>query len=178
MELSTTLNEKIFISEADVFDQYSTISRLNACVTTNEQKSRIFLTPSYSTNPIEFDKKHEVLNLQLSAMFWTNWKRGTSFVLQTNPKWYRVCYATHNSFNEIRDFLTFIKPKKVHLNVMPVNDDQKKEMFNHVKLIQDEYLEKPKIEDKIETKKKFSFKRLRSMSNHRESDKLKSFKKL
>ena len=177
MELSTKLNEKIFIPEDDVFDQYTTISRLNACVTKNEQKSRIFLKPTFVSDRIKFDEKVDVLNLQLSAMFWTNWKRGTSFVLQTGKKSYRVCYATHNSCNEIRDFLTFIKPKKVNLNVLPLNNDQKQEMFNQIKSIQDQYVEKTsEIVNQVEPKKKFTFKR--RGSNRQDSYKMKSFKKL
>lgn len=167
MELSTKLNEKIFIHEAEVFEQYSSISRLCACVTANERQARIFLKPTFVSSTLKFDEK-DVMNLQLSAMFWKNWKRGTPFVLKTDKQSYRICYATHNSFNEIRDFLLFIKPKKIHLNVVPENADQKREMFKQLEAIKKLYLKEEKLEE--EKPKRFTFKRLRSRS-HREASK-------
>lgn len=175
MELSSKLNEKIFIHEADVYEQYSAISRLDACVTNYERKARIFLKPTFVASTLKFDER-EVMNLQLSAMFWTNWKRGAPFVLKTAKRSYRVCYATHNSFSEIRDFLLFIKPKKVHLNVLPGNALQKQEMFRQLKAIQNQYLEEEKKE--VETPKKFTFKRIRSMSSRHEAPNVEKKNKL
>jgi hypothetical protein len=176
MELSSKLSEKIFIHENDVFDQYSAISRLNACVTTNERKARIFLKPTFVTSTLKFDDQDEVLSLQLSAMFWANWKRGAPFSLETKKNSYRVCYATHNSLAEIRDFLTFLQPRKVHLNVVPESVEQKKEMLKQLKSIQDSYSEKET--QAAEPKKKFSFKRIRSMSSRKEAGSLAAEKKI
>jgi DNA repair metallo-beta-lactamase len=180
MQLSSKLKEKIFIHEAEVYEQYSLISLLDACVTTNERGTRIFLKPTFVTNSLhKFADKDVVMNLQLSAMFWTNWKQGAPFVLKTGQRSYRVCYATHNSFNEIRDFLLFIRPKKVYLNVVPDDVLQKRRMFKELETIQNQYLEgeKKKAEEVI-PQTKFSFKRLRSMSSRREAKTLNAEKKL
>jgi hypothetical protein len=177
IELCSKLNEQIFILENDVFDQYSSISRLNACITTNDRKARIFLKPTFVPNTLKIDEKYKVLKLQLSAMFWSNWKRDTSFVRETKKNCLRVCYATHNSFNELRDFLTFLKPKKVHLNVVPENSEQKLAMLRQLKLIQDSYSVKDN-EEVEEPKKKFTFKRIRSMSIKKETENAAVDKKL
>jgi len=162
MELSKSLNEKIFIHEPDVYEQYSLISCLASCVTTDED-ARIFLKPTYLK--INSDEQTNFLNIQLSAMFWTHWKGG-SFVMKTAPKSYRVCYATHSSYNEIRDFLLHLKPKKVHLNVLPKEDKEKLKMLHQVKLIQQEYLpnELEHSDKTCKVQTKFTFKRIRSFS--------------
>ena len=164
IELSKMLKEKIFIRECDVFEQYSSISHLNSCVT-NNQDVRIFLEPTY----LKFDRKHSddcknYLNLQLSAMFWMNWNGG-SFVHKTGPNSYRVCYATHNSYEETRELLSYLKPKKVYLNVLSEDAEEKLEMLNLVNHIQKQYsIIKSEMNKDSFIQTKFSFKRLRLIS--------------
>lgn len=168
IELSKSLNEKIFIHEPEVYEQYSLISCLTSCVTTNEE-ARIFLKPTYLKIKAE---QTNILNLQLSAMIWTNWKGG-SFVMKTAPNSYRICYATHSSYNEIRDFLLHLKPKKIHLNVLPNEEREKLEMLHQVRLIQQHYSENQfeELHERSKVQPKFTFNRIRSFSNrHQGSD--------
>lgn len=168
MELSTRLSEKTFVHETNVRNQYLRISGLDSCIATNSAKARIFLIPTYLTSPVKTEKKEFVLNLQLSAMFWANWKHG-SFVEKISRNSFRVCYATHNSFSEIKSFLTYLKPKKVHLNVLP-DGVERAEMFRQLALIQKQYSNDESIREdndgKIPTSsKKYSFKRIKSLSS-------------
>lgn len=175
LELSKKLNEKIHIHEHDVYEEYSLISSLDACVTTNSQAARIFLRPTYlKVNQIKPDERENFLNLQLSAMFWANWNGG-SFVQKTDRNSYRVCYATHSSYNEIRDFLLYLKPRKVYLNVLPADCEERLQMLQQLNLIQQHYFktqdeEVSKAATSI-TKTKFSFTRIRSISNSQQVDK-------
>lgn len=173
MELSSKLNEKTYIEEREVFSQvYLMVSRLNSCVTMNKDKARIFLKQTFITSSILPEKNDVYLNLQLSAMYWANWNHG-SIVRQTGENSFRVCYATHSSLSEITSFLTYVKPKKVYLNVLP-GGVERVEMFNQLALIQkqytkDEYNPNDQPEGSFSTKRKFSFKRIKSMTSKMES---------
>jgi len=162
IELSTNLKEKIFIYEPEVYEQYSFISCLASCVTTDGD-ARIFLKPTYLTT--NADEQTNILNLHLSAMFWANWKGG-SFIMKTDPTSYRICYATHSSYNEIRDFLLYLKPKKIHLNVLPKDEREKLEMLHQVRLIQKQYSENKfeELNKSSNVQNKFTFNRIRSLS--------------
>lgn len=58
-----------------------------------------------------------------------------------------------------------MKPEKVHLNVLPENADERKEMFKQLASIQSQFdnkLNEIKVKE-AETMKKFSFKRIKLM---------------
>lgn len=168
IELNARLKEKIFISEPDVYAQYVAISLLHCCVTANPQASRIFLKPTYISEANQYESS-EVLTIHLSAMFWTNWDGG-SFVRKVAKNSYRVCYATHNSLSELSDFLLFLKPKQVHLNVLPINPIEKSEMLEQLASIQNKYLkDSTTLGYPDRSHKKGLFKRLRSAVNMQES---------
>lgn len=161
MELYNTLKQRTCIPEAEVYEQYQTISNLDNCVTNDAIRTQIVLTPKYlKTIPgkPKTDPKL-ILTIKLSAWFWTNWNEKKPFVSTINTNTVRICYATHSSYNELKAFLLFLKPSKVFLNVIPTNSDEKREMFNELKEVQDLYLEKTK--QKLTTKKS-CFKRLLS----------------
>lgn len=163
MELYSKLDEKVYIHESDVYHQYSSISLLASCVTMNDKAARIFLLPKFITSNLQHDKSDVMLNLHLSAMFWANWKGG-SFVQKIDENSFRVCYATHNSLTEIQDFLMFLKPKKVYLNVVPSDAHNRNAMLKELDIIQQKYSGdvmngKSEVEEN-KTSRKFTFKRL------------------
>lgn len=183
MELNAKLNEKICVN-FDIYNQYTTISLLESCVTMNQDKSRIFLK-AVSETDIE---DQNILTLQLSAMFWSKWSPDRPFVKKITKNYYRVLYSTHCSFNEIRDFILFLKPKKVHLNVLPPHGKERQEMFDELSRIQNSIMPKDEIDiQEVNEKataenadKKFTFKRLRSkLSNqNKASVVVKKFKEI
>lgn len=180
MELSSKLNEKTYIEESEVFNQvYLLVSRLDSCVTMNKEKARIFLKPTFITSSLIPEKNDVFLNLQLSAMYWANWSHG-SFVKKTGENSFRVCYATHSSLSEITSFLSYIKPKKVYLNVLPVGVERI-EMLNQLEVIQRQYskgenINKDQPEGSLSTKRKFSFKRIKSMTSQQKGNDEKNLK--
>lgn len=105
MELSHKLKEKIHIQEAEVYDQYTSISILSECVTNVKHNAKIFLKPKYISSTDE-PENDDTLCLQLSAMFWEKWTDGSPFMIKIASNSYRVCYATHNSFSEIKGTLS------------------------------------------------------------------------
>lgn len=41
--------------------------------------------------------------------------------LNPNQEWYKACYSFHSSDDEIRDLVSYVKPKRVYPNVIPLN---------------------------------------------------------
>lgn len=164
IELGQNLGQKFYCFEDEVYEQYSQISEISKHVTKNHYEARIFVNPKYlGQNKTE----RNVLSLNLSAMFWKNWDGQSSIVQKIREDYYRVCYATHMSLEEIEEFLNYLKPKKVYLNVIPNSTNAKREMFKRLKEIQSNFMipsdaEKDIEDEKIKFTKKSSFKRLRS----------------
>ncbi|CAL1544237.1 unnamed protein product [Lymnaea stagnalis] len=69
----------------------------------------------------------QVLNIRLSTMWFTSQSsRSRKEDLLVAPKSkvgiYRVCYSMHSSYSEIRDLVSYLQPKLVMPNVIPVSD--------------------------------------------------------
>lgn len=167
MEISKNL-EKVYVLEEEVREQYLQISEINNCITKDLLNARIFFKPKYLQKTIPSIEKPErnVLVINLSAMYWTNYDGASrSIVEKIRNDYIRVCYATHNSLEEIKDFLTYLKPKKVNLNVIPTNVKEKFEMFKQLREIQKMYMTMRDDEDEeqpVNVKKRYSFKRIGS----------------
>lgn len=175
-EINRKLGEKICIIEPELYEQYSLISELDSCVTNNQKSAKIHLRQTYITDSIDFKKTDTVLTIHLSAMYWLNWTGG-SFVEKTSDNSYRVCFATHNSLNEIRDFLVYLKPKNVFLNVVPSNSSERNEMMKVLSDIQRQYrVDDVKPVEEAVVMKRFSFKRIRSLTSQKVSSKAKKQK--
>lgn len=169
MEVSEHFNEKIYVCEEETYEQYSQISKINGCVTRDLLNARIFLKPKFlSRGASKASIEKNVLSLNLSAMYWENWN-GKSVIEKLSNHYFRVLYATHSSLEEITDFLTYLKPKKVNLNVLPENPREKLEMLRRLRDIQKKYMPMPEEdheeENETTVKRKFSFKRLQSISS-------------
>lgn len=134
------MNEKVFIEDS-VDTGYASVTELRSCLSTNEKASKISLRLK-ARNFAHEKIKENVLNIKLSAMFWANWKKGEMFVCQEDTSNIRICYATHSSFSEIRDFLNHLKPVKVYLNVIPDNFEQRHQMIQDLSEIQKMYTKK------------------------------------
>lgn len=169
MELSKQLKEKIHIVEPELYEQYSLVSLLDSCVTNSQRCSRIHLQQTYLKEAVEFAPSDVVLTLRLSAMYWRNWNGG-HFYERTSDNTYRVCFATHNSLGEIKDFLTFLKPKTVNLNVVPESLTEKIEMTKLLSDIQKTYQIPP---DEVLSTNAFRFNRLKMLTSRDEAKKRK-----
>lgn len=157
IQIYKELKEQIYINEQQVFELYSIISDLTTCVTSDKLKARISLKPSFMANEISEDSN--TLTIQLSAMYWKNWMKGTDFSTKIEGKnLIRVCYATHNSCSELEDFVTFLEPKCINATVIPNNFTEKELMMALIRRMYKKFVR----EQEPEKKKKFTFKRLYS----------------
>ncbi|CRL03060.1 CLUMA_CG016399, isoform A [Clunio marinus] len=163
IEIGLKLKMKTLIHEAEIFEQYLRIPQIASSVTMDHQETRISLKPKFVSSLFQENTKgtDNVLNLHLSAMFWSNWDGG-SFVRKISENSFRVCYATHNSFNEIKDFVLSVKPKEVYLNVMPNSFEERNIMLKQLDMIKSQYLQDKKKQQTLD-RPIFSFKRLRRM---------------
>lgn len=77
-----------------------------------------------------------------TAMKWNNLQTSDkiSSLHEADPNVQFVCYSNHSSYGEISDFLKYLKPKKVKLNVVP--NGTKIELEECVRNILDRYQEK------------------------------------
>lgn len=178
MEVSKHFKEKIYVYEEETYEYYSQISQINACVTRDLLNARIFLKPKFLSKGISKCSERNVLSLNLSAMFWENWN-GKSMINELRADYYRVCYATHSSLEEISAFLLYLKPTKVNLNVIPGNARERFKMLSELRGIQKKYmlmLDQHDEESNNAVKRKFSFKRFRTIDNVNTDDKPKKQK--
>lgn len=139
---------------------YNWISELGRCLSSTETNSRISLRLKARGFGRE-EIKSNVLNIKLTAMFWSNWKKGESFICKEDDSNIRICYATHSSFSEIHDFLTYLKPKKVYLNVIPTDFVERHEMMRNLAKIEETYHKTETPHNCDVPRKRFTFKRVR-----------------
>lgn len=172
MEVHKRLGEKIFVHEKEVYEQYSQISEINSILHHDILNARVFLKTKYAAQKQTAINERNILDINFSAMYFENWREGHPFSEKIRNNFIRICYATHNSLEEIQNFLTYLQPKKVYLNVVPAQAHEKMKMFDELKKIEriykkldDEEVEKPKT-----VERKFSFKRLRSNHSNVEND--------
>ncbi|XP_055843298.1 protein artemis-like [Episyrphus balteatus] len=121
MAIEQKLGQKIYVNEKQ-WQKYVYLPAMDHCISPDASKCRIFtkFKGFYGTYPDYPLKKLRVI--KPSAMFWKDWKRGEPIVMQVGDKnEYRVAYSNHCSCLELKQFLEFIKPKRVSLNVVPDN---------------------------------------------------------
>ncbi|XP_053572476.1 protein artemis [Bombina bombina] len=61
-----------------------------------------------------------VISIKPSTMWFGERTRKTNVIVRTGESSYRACFSFHSSYNEIKDFLSYIKPLSVYPNVIPV----------------------------------------------------------
>lgn len=157
--MSQKLGKKFYCLEEEVYEDYSRISEISNYVTKNIHEARIFVKPKYINRIIP--EERNVMNIFLSAMFWENYDGRGEIAKMMRKDCYRICYATHNSFEEIRDFLLYLRPKKIYPNVMPGTIKERYEMQARIREIQKSYMD----DEQEKPKKKFSFKRKTRQNN-------------
>ncbi|GAB0097834.1 protein artemis [Sergentomyia squamirostris] len=71
----------------------------------------------------------KIRTIKPTAMIWKNYKLSDGISQQISETFVRVCYSSHSSYEEIRDFILFLRPQRVELNVIPDAVDARAEMF-------------------------------------------------
>lgn len=135
---------KIHVNNSEL-ERYLYFPELDECFTTNENSqihgcySHANRNSKYLTCQPNKDDKY-VRVIKPSAFIWKNWKLSEPiYRYDSDMKWCRVCYSNHSSFNEIRDFIMYLKPKRVKLNVEPNTYDKLCEYQKNLQDIMDTF---------------------------------------
>ncbi|XP_055586861.1 protein artemis-like isoform X2 [Uranotaenia lowii] len=133
LEIARKLKEKIHVKFSEL-QQYRFLASLDDTVTADEKQTRIHAclgTKFGFKLPCLGEVEEKFIRLiRPSALRWRNLKIADPFWRKMSKKRedYSVCYSNHASFDELIDFLHYLKPKKVHFNVVPQNDSDGRNM--------------------------------------------------
>lgn len=153
-QISKYFNEKIHVSNESAKD-YLFIPELDAHVSSDiKSTGRIHLCSSGNSSDKWHAKKCMCLpqidekNICIVRPTAMKWKK-----LNVNDECYErhinidncyfVCYSNHSSYDEIKHFIQYLRPKNVRLNVIPSEMIQRNNMFNALDEIINEY--QPKL---------------------------------
>ncbi|KAG5313192.1 DCR1C protein, partial [Acromyrmex insinuator] len=117
MKLSESLKTLIHVKEC-VYNSYIRIPELACHVTNNPLDARIHACMSKYRS-----KMQDILTIVPSVKKWKG--HDTSVVGEWDKfreKTFNVCYSTHASFDELKKFIQYFKPKKIHPCVCPENE--------------------------------------------------------
>lgn len=151
IKLSEHFDKKIHVT-GPVFEDYIHIPDFDSHIDDLKRSSgRIHLCSSAYTMGINWHKKKcsclPALNekficiIRPTAMKWSNLQK-TDLHHEAHgsiENVHFVCYSNHASYDEIKHFIQYLKPKKVNLNVIPDDVKRRLKMENALNLIQNEY---------------------------------------
>lgn len=152
-EISKKFKQKIHI-DRDAYKDYFFIPEFDNCFSQQlEQCGRIHLCSCNSTEYSDrswADRTIECLPdldeqyvrvIRPTAMRWNGWDAEHKYhaVDSKDTNVVYVCYSTHSSYEEIRDFLSYLKPKAVKMNVMPNCANTRADMARYLDEIVNEY---------------------------------------
>ena len=131
VQLSKFFRCQIHVTDAQ-YQRYRCVPSIQKFLTTDPNSTKIHFcqTPLSSSTgsrvrpamPCLLDLKTaaKVLTLIPSVMYFTRLDVCAKDMVATeSPKVVRVCYSSHSSYDEIIDFLTFLKPVNIYPNVKP-----------------------------------------------------------
>ncbi|XP_058834764.1 protein artemis-like [Topomyia yanbarensis] len=131
MELSRQLKQKVHVQQKE-WQQYRYLACLDESITPDSSAARIHacLGTSFRQDvgklpcKPELDCNRHVRVIRPSALRWQKlavgdpyWKR-----LRKDREEYAVCYSNHASYEELEDFLRYLRPKRVIFCVLPKHD--------------------------------------------------------
>lgn len=137
IKIGKLLKLRIHINE-DEIAKYKYIPELDHIFTTLSNKSQIHACFDYhnkngkslTCNPNIDPALIRVI--KPTAMIWREWEESMEIFKEESGEHFRVCYSNHCSMSEIRDFLVYLQPKNVELNVVPTDALKKQKMMDAV----------------------------------------------
>ncbi|KAI4460431.1 dna cross-link repair protein pso2/snm1-related [Holotrichia oblita] len=90
----------------------------------------------------------KICEIKITAMIWTHYQPGDSVVSYEGGNFYRVCASYHPSYNEINDFINYLKPKRIIACVFPQKPDEQIKMLGLLKEMTRNY-SKREIDEKF-----------------------------
>lgn len=101
---------------------------MRPAVTNDPKKTQIHnCSSSYSCGPHNIYcrddiKQSYVRHVRPSAQIWKGWDEKSDLFEEENTNFFRVCYSSHCSYNELKEFLSYLKPKCIEPCVVPKNN--------------------------------------------------------
>lgn len=130
-EIYDQLKQKIHVNDSEIIN-YRYIPELDHCVTNNGQQLQIHGCYMYGNNFSEHLSCRQIENneylriIRPTAIHWKNWQQNNLiYSKEKMSEIYRVCYSSHSSYSEIKDFLEYLKPKSIELNVVSTGENEK-----------------------------------------------------
>lgn len=115
MNIAKKCKERVYVPEHQQA-KYIYFPELDNAISPSEWNSRIFLETVDKSKTMEIDRSSMIL--KPSALYWKNLKKGEPFFKsESKSNVTRIAYSSHSSLEELKEFLQFLSPLKVFLNV-------------------------------------------------------------
>lgn len=139
IEIAKEFNMPIHVNQI-AYDFYKHIPDMDKAVTLDSTTTQIHSSCGINYKQICTPQDCPVRTIKPSAIYWRNKNLDQSIVDHENEN-YRVCCSAHSSFEEIVEFLMFLKPDDVEPNVLPPYGEQRI-MLNALSSVMESYKEK------------------------------------
>ncbi|XP_066584712.1 protein artemis-like isoform X3 [Prorops nasuta] len=134
MELGKSLNIKIHVKDA-VYQSYCHIKEMEQYITNNPQSTSIHACTYKFQRLLCMDgvDQNSILTIVPSVLRW----HGKNIKIigeqsEDDERTYYVCYSTHASFRELKEFVKYFNPDSIHPCVIPMEKYISKNAFNNL----------------------------------------------
>ena len=123
MELANSLKMRVHVKYS-VYNDFSRVAELDRCVTNDGTTTRIHACTNKRDKTSLTCRKTDpefVMTIVASALRWRG-RDVTEIFTEEDPKIekrFYICCSMHSSYNELVDFLEYLKPRSVHACVQP-----------------------------------------------------------
>lgn len=153
MEIAKEMQMPIHVNE-DCYNVYKCIPEMDNAVTLNPAETRIHSNCGIKYKQICLTSTEFLREIVPSALWWRG-KNLESFVEEEHENKIRICYSSHASFEEVKDFLLLLKPAEVEPCVVPTSVKEKIDLTNLLEQIMLSYkvdcsTENVKLFDRVE----------------------------
>lgn len=125
VEISKRFEMPIHVN-SDIHRIYSTIPDMDGAITIKSSASQIHASCGNKFNALCNHYKY-LRKITLSVLWWSN-KNMSKSIVWNDDEYFRVCYSLHASLEEIKQFLSFLKPTEVEPCVLPVCSEERETM--------------------------------------------------
>ncbi|KAL5286758.1 DCLRE1C family protein [Megaselia abdita] len=146
MNIARKCKEKVFVPE-QLQDKYIYFEVLDDVISSNKFNSRIFLETGDTFKGKASFNPHNMI-LKPSALFWKRLSKGDKFSRVFDSNEFRVAYSSHCSLQELKEFIEFLKPVKIFLNVK--NSETIQTLNSFWKSTEEKEIEKEDLSGKLE----------------------------
>ncbi|KAK5645116.1 hypothetical protein RI129_006416 [Pyrocoelia pectoralis] len=145
MEIAKIVGMPIHVNPT-TYNLYKCIPEMDKSITLNSTETQIHASCGSQFKKIckENNETLIVRTIKPSTLWWKNKNMDR---IQVERGDYRVCYSCHASFEEIEQFLLFLKPLEVHPCVVPDHHIEREQMFELLEKVMSSYRSKSSEEN-------------------------------